>query len=130
MEGGERRFIRRWIIFRQVSQLFRNRDSPSAAAAMVIFNQDIDIRQELLDRRFDIAKPDGLQAHIGVVKVLDGRLDKDDFHWADRGIADSAPTGKLFRVLLALSPRNRIESVKNSAAAWNHFENLLRHERL
>jgi hypothetical protein len=32
------------------------------------------------DRGFEISETDGLQAHVGVVKVPNGRLDKKNFH--------------------------------------------------
>ena len=51
---------------------------------MIIFDDDVDIGQMLFHRGFEIAKPDGLQAHVGIVKVLDRRLDEQNFHRAQK----------------------------------------------
>jgi hypothetical protein len=48
---------------------------------MVILDNDFHVRQVFLDRGFYIAEPDRLEPHVGVVKILDGRLDENDFHW-------------------------------------------------
>lgn len=34
----------------------------------------------LFHRGFEIAKPDRLQAHVSIVKILDRRLDEENFH--------------------------------------------------
>ena len=80
MKGRERRFVRHRIIIGEISKLFRNRHRSSAAPAVIVFDDDFNIRKVFFDRGFEIAKSDGLQPHVGVVEVLNRRLDEQDFH--------------------------------------------------
>jgi len=42
---------------------------------VIVFDVDIDARQMLSDRGFEIGEPDRLQTHVGVVEIPDRRLD-------------------------------------------------------
>jgi hypothetical protein len=75
MKGRKRRAVISGVVIAQIAKLLRNRDRPPSAAAVIVFDADIDIRQMLADRGFEIGKADRLQAHVGVVEILDGRLD-------------------------------------------------------
>src|SRR5437870_8053636 len=47
---------------------------------MVVFDDDFHVGKIFLDRGFQIAKSDGLQPHLGVIKVPDRWLNEEDFH--------------------------------------------------
>ncbi len=76
MKGRERRLVRYRVVFAEVAQLRWNRHGPAAVAGMVVFDRDVDIRQMFSYRRLEVGQADRLQAHIGIVKVLDRRLNQ------------------------------------------------------
>src|SRR5581483_10984183 len=80
VKGRKRRAVIDSVVIAQVAQLFRDCRRPTAAAGVIIFDADRDVRQMFLDRGFEIGKADGLQAHIGVVKILNRRLDEKKLH--------------------------------------------------
>ena len=76
MKGREWRFVRHRVVVGEIAKLSGNRYRPSAAPAVVVFDDDVNIRKVFLDRGFEIAKADRLQPHIGVIEILDGWLDE------------------------------------------------------
>ena len=78
MKGREWRFVRHRVVVGEISKLLGNRHRPSAATAVVVFDDDVNIGKMLLDRGFQITKPDRLQPHVGIVEVLDRRLDEQE----------------------------------------------------
>jgi hypothetical protein len=47
---------------------------------MIVPEDDGHIWQMLPDRSLQIAQANGLESHLGVVKILDRWLNEDDFH--------------------------------------------------
>lgn len=78
MKRRKGRLVGHRIVIHQVAQLIRNGDRPSTATAVVIFDDDFDVRQVFLYGGFEVSKADGLEAHVGVIKVLDRRLNQQD----------------------------------------------------
>ena len=76
MEGRERRFVRYRVVLGEIAQLGWNRHGPAAAAGVIVFDRDLNMRQVSSYRCFEISQADRLQAHIGIVKVLDRRLNQ------------------------------------------------------
>ena len=52
----------------------------SPPAMMEIFDDDLDFRQVLFDRRLQISQSQRLKPYLGIVKILNGGLDKKKFH--------------------------------------------------
>jgi hypothetical protein len=84
MEGRKRRLVCQWVKFPQVTKLFGNGNGATAATGMIILDDDLDIRQVLFDRCFSIAEPNRLKTHIGIIEILNGRLDEEKFHGRSR----------------------------------------------
>ena len=80
VKSRERRFVRYRVIVFEVKQLFGNRHRPATAAGVIIFDDNVDFRQMLVYGSFKISKPDRLEAHVGVVKILNRWLDEQNFH--------------------------------------------------
>ena len=74
MKRRKGRLVGHRIVIHQVAQLIRNGDRPSTAAGVIIFDDDFDVWQVFLYGGFEVGKADGLEAHVGIVKVLDRRL--------------------------------------------------------
>ena len=81
MKGRERRFIRDPVIIGQVMEFLRNGHGLAAGAAVIVLNDNFNVREMCVDRGFEVAKTDGLQAHIGVVEIFDRRLDEQNSHF-------------------------------------------------
>ena len=94
MKGRERRFVRHRVVFGEIAQLGWNRDGPAAAAGVVVFDRDLDIGQMFSYRRLEVGQADRLQAHIGIVKILDRRLNQYYFQIV-KVISDRLSRGKV-----------------------------------
>src|SRR5215510_6709000 len=94
MKGRERRLVSYRVVVGEIAEFLGNRYRPSAASGVVILDDNFNIGQMLFDRRFEITKSDRLQPDVGVVEVLNWRLNKKNFHWVLRPIADSGDTRK------------------------------------
>ncbi len=76
VERRKRRLVVDSVVIGQIAKLVRNHDRLTTGARMIVFDDDIDLGQMLFHRGFEIAKADRLQAHVGIVKIPDGRLNK------------------------------------------------------
>ena len=61
---------------------------------MVVFDRDFDIGQMFSYRRLEVGQADRLQAHIGIVKILDRRLNQYYFQIV-KVISDRLSRGKI-----------------------------------
>ena len=62
-------------------EFLRNGHGLAAGAAVIVLNDNVNVREMCVDRGFEVAKTDGLQAHIGVVEIFDRRLDEQNSHY-------------------------------------------------
>jgi hypothetical protein len=49
---------------------------------VIVLNDNVNVREMFVDRGFEVAKTDGLQAHFGVVEIFDRRLDEQNSHYS------------------------------------------------
>jgi len=80
VKHGEGAGIRVMIVFLKVGKLRGEGNCPAAMALVVIFHEDFHVSIGSLDDSLEHAEPQRLEPDVCVVKVLNGRLDEQDFH--------------------------------------------------
>jgi hypothetical protein len=82
MEGAERTLVGIRIERLEVGELARQRQRAAAVAVVEIKDLDGNLGKAIAERTREVREADGLEPHVGVVEVLDGRLDEEKLHFS------------------------------------------------
>jgi hypothetical protein len=76
MKGGEGALVVVGIVLAEIGELPRDRERAPSPPMMEIDDFYLNIGKMLSHRARQVGEPDGLEPHVGVVEVLDRRLDQ------------------------------------------------------